>query len=126
MRNRLNQVNRSAINRENIIRTRQYEAFNALNRRREQFRVSKKNFHFFTYFLFIVIRIVLVFLPQYGYIHPDEFFQTTEVIAGKNFITIEQDPVDRKVTYLLCSQIKFERKSLLKIFRSIRKESLKL
>jgi hypothetical protein len=85
VRNRLNQVNGHNINRENFMRRRQNDANNALNRRKEQFKVSKKNFHFFTYFLFIVIRVVLVFLPQYGYIHPDEFFQTTEVIAGEFF-----------------------------------------
>lgn len=83
MRNRLNQANGNNFTRENLIRARQHGADTFLNRKKEQFRVSKKNFHFFTYFLFIVIRIVLVFLPQYGYIHPDEFFQTTEVIAGE-------------------------------------------
>lgn len=44
-----------------------------------------KNFSLFTYLFLIVIRIVLVFLPQYGYIHPDEFFQTSEVISGTIF-----------------------------------------
>lgn len=47
---------------------------------------STKNFSLYTYFLLVVIRIVLVFVPQYGYIHPDEFFQTSELIAGKTFI----------------------------------------
>eukprot|EP00122_Pirum_gemmata_P003697 Pgem_evm1s3347 len=32
-----------------------------------------------------VIRIFLVFLPQTGYIHPDEFFQSSELMAGKLF-----------------------------------------
>lgn len=41
-----------------------------------------KNFSLITYYFLIVIRIVLVFIPQYGYIQPDEFFQTTEVISG--------------------------------------------
>lgn len=84
MRNRLNEVTGNGFHRNNQTRSRQQNA-NALNQQREQFRVKNKNFHFFTYFLFIVIRVVLVFLPQYGYIHPDEFFQTTEVIAGNNF-----------------------------------------
>ncbi|CAN7946949.1 unnamed protein product [Ixodes hexagonus] len=30
-------------------------------------------------------RILLVFVPQTGYIHPDEFFQSTEVVAGDIF-----------------------------------------
>ena len=36
-----------------------------------------------TYFTLLVLRIALVFIPQYGYIHPDEFFQTSEIISGK-------------------------------------------
>lgn len=34
------------------------------------------------YKYFIAARILLVFLPFMGYIHPDEFFQSVEVIAG--------------------------------------------
>lgn len=29
-----------------------------------------------------VLRILLVFIPQNGYIHPDEYFQSVEVLAG--------------------------------------------
>lgn len=36
----------------------------------------------FVYYLLVVIRIVLTFIPQTGYIHPDEFFQSIEVVAG--------------------------------------------
>lgn len=43
-----------------------------------------KNFSLITYFCLVVIRIVLVFIPQYGYIHPDEFFQTAEIVSGEN------------------------------------------
>lgn len=32
-----------------------------------------------------LLRIALVFAPQTGYIHPDEFFQSTEVVAGDLF-----------------------------------------
>lgn len=42
-----------------------------------------KNFSLFAYFVLVATRIALVFIPQYGYIHPDEFFQTSEVIAGE-------------------------------------------
>lgn len=80
MRNRLNNSLNDEDNRDRTIKTRQNEGY---LRKKEQFRVNNKNFHIFTYFLFIVIRIVLVFIPQYGYIHPDEFFQTTEVINGE-------------------------------------------
>lgn len=37
------------------------------------------------YFVLAIVRIVLVFNPQFGYIHPDEFFQSMEVMAGKDF-----------------------------------------
>uniref|UniRef100_A0A336MMM5 Mannosyltransferase n=1 Tax=Culicoides sonorensis TaxID=179676 RepID=A0A336MMM5_CULSO len=37
------------------------------------------------YVVLAFIRIVLVFVPQFGYIHPDEFFQTIEVMAGDEF-----------------------------------------
>lgn len=36
-----------------------------------------------TYYVLVFVRIFLVFVPQLGYIHPDEFFQTVEVMAGK-------------------------------------------
>lgn len=80
MRNRLNEPLNDDRSRVKAINTHQ-SAANV--KRKDEFRVNNKNFHFFTYFLFIVIRIVLVFIPQCGYIHPDEFFQTTEVINGK-------------------------------------------
>lgn len=35
------------------------------------------------YWALASLRILLVFVPQTGYIHPDEFFQSTEVFAGK-------------------------------------------
>ncbi|KAM7343274.1 phosphatidylinositol glycan anchor biosynthesis class Z [Cochliomyia hominivorax] len=38
-----------------------------------------------TYLFFAVLRVVLVFIPQLGYVHPDEFFQTVEVINGDHF-----------------------------------------
>lgn len=36
-----------------------------------------------TYIFLVVLRVCLVFLPQLGYIHPDEFFQTVEVPTGE-------------------------------------------
>lgn len=35
------------------------------------------------YIILAIIRILLVFIPQFGYIHPDEFFQSMEVMAGE-------------------------------------------
>lgn len=32
------------------------------------------------------LRIFLVLLPQSGYIHPDEYFQSVEVLAGNPLI----------------------------------------
>nr|XP_018912486.1 PREDICTED: GPI mannosyltransferase 4 [Bemisia tabaci] len=40
------------------------------------------------YWFLAFFRILLTFIPQKGYIHPDEFFQTTEVVAG-DILSIE-------------------------------------
>lgn len=42
-----------------------------------------RNKYFKTYVYLAIIRVCLVFLPQLGYIHPDEFFQSLEVIVGE-------------------------------------------
>lgn len=39
--------------------------------------------HIGTYIFFALLRLVLVFVPQLGYVHPDEFFQSVEVMTGK-------------------------------------------
>lgn len=39
--------------------------------------------HWQQYLFFLALRFVLVFLPQIGYIHPDEFFQIPEIILGE-------------------------------------------
>lgn len=39
--------------------------------------------NWYTYLFFAVLRVVLVFIPQKGYVHPDEFFQSVEVMTGK-------------------------------------------
>lgn len=36
-----------------------------------------------SYWVLVILRFVLTILPQRGYIHPDEFFQNVEVMAGK-------------------------------------------
>lgn len=41
--------------------------------------------HLRTYYLLCALRILLVFVPQTGYIHPDEFFQSLEPMAGDEF-----------------------------------------
>ncbi|KAL6424418.1 hypothetical protein ACFW04_009888 [Cataglyphis niger] len=37
------------------------------------------------YWILAMLRIALTFAPQTGYIHPDEFFQSIEVISGDHF-----------------------------------------
>ncbi|XP_012225146.1 GPI mannosyltransferase 4 isoform X2 [Linepithema humile] len=37
------------------------------------------------YWILVAFRIALTFAPQTGYIHPDEFFQSIEVISGDHF-----------------------------------------
>lgn len=39
------------------------------------------------YWIFAALRILLAMCPQIGYIHPDEFFQTVEVVTGDVFHT---------------------------------------
>ncbi|KAI5636732.1 alg9-like mannosyltransferase family domain-containing protein [Phthorimaea operculella] len=41
-----------------------------------------------SYWLLVCVRFLLTILPQRGYIHPDEFFQNVEVIAG-DVLTVE-------------------------------------
>lgn len=36
-----------------------------------------------SYYVLAALRLFLVFVPQFGYIHPDEFFQSLEIMAGK-------------------------------------------
>lgn len=43
---------------------------------------QKKDKYWNLYLIFAVIRILLVLIPQCGYIHPDEFFQSTEILLG--------------------------------------------
>ncbi|VVD05727.1 unnamed protein product [Leptidea sinapis] len=39
----------------------------------------------FTYWILVILRFALTLWPQSGYIHPDEYFQNVEVIAGDVF-----------------------------------------
>jgi hypothetical protein len=34
------------------------------------------------YWFLAFVRIVITLLPQNGYIHPDEYFQSVEIVAG--------------------------------------------
>lgn len=42
------------------------------------------------YWILATLRIVLTFVSQTGYIHPDEFFQSIEVISGNTIILLFQ------------------------------------
>lgn len=51
---------------------------------RKYFKIIQRNDkNIRTYFVLAIIRVLLVFIPQFGYIHPDEFFQSMEVMAGE-------------------------------------------
>lgn len=41
----------------------------------------------FTYLALALLRILVMF-PQTGYIHPDEYFQSIEIVTGKNLISL--------------------------------------
>uniref|UniRef100_A0A182S9S6 Mannosyltransferase n=1 Tax=Anopheles maculatus TaxID=74869 RepID=A0A182S9S6_9DIPT len=47
--------------------------------------IKPKDSSLVSYFILSFLRIVLVFVPQLGYIHPDEFFQSVEVVAGDEY-----------------------------------------
>ena len=51
---------------------------------------SHKIIHFCTkrkfYWILAALRILLNFIPQTGYIHPDEYFQFIEVASGMLFL----------------------------------------
>lgn len=47
-------------------------------------KIQPQNKYVKTYIILAVLRVCLVFLPQIGYIHPDEFFQSVEVPTGNN------------------------------------------
>lgn len=42
------------------------------------------------YWILAILRVALTLIPQTGYIHPDEFFQSIEVISGMttNFVLL--------------------------------------
>lgn len=45
----------------------------------------RKRISFYLLCFLWIVRVLIVFCPQYGYIQPDEFFQSTEPIAGDVF-----------------------------------------
>ncbi|KAL1465144.1 hypothetical protein WDU94_004734 [Cyamophila willieti] len=51
------------------------------------------------YWIAVVLRLVLTLLPQSGYIHPDEFFQSSEVVIGDIFNVENSKPWEFKVSY---------------------------
>ncbi|XP_050499486.1 GPI mannosyltransferase 4 [Diabrotica virgifera virgifera] len=60
--------------------------------------MKKKDKRNTLYIFQIIIRILLVLLPQTGYIHPDEYFQSVEVLAGKIFDVQCSPPWEFNVT----------------------------
>ncbi|XP_039449809.1 GPI mannosyltransferase 4 [Culex pipiens pallens] len=47
--------------------------------------IKAKDSSLVSYYIMCFVRIAMVFIPQVGYIHPDEFFQTVEVVAGDEY-----------------------------------------
>lgn len=48
-------------------------------------RLEDKSQYFKTYVILAILRVCMVFIPQTGYIHPDEFFQSVEIATGEWF-----------------------------------------
>jgi hypothetical protein len=40
------------------------------------------------YWFLAFVRVVVTLLPQNGYIHPDEYFQSVEIVAGVSHVSI--------------------------------------
>ncbi|XP_006607828.1 GPI mannosyltransferase 4 [Apis dorsata] len=61
------------------------------------------------YWILVIVRIILTFIPQTGYIHPDEYFQSIEVISGDHFDIDVNKPWEFNSTFpirtVLISQI---------------------
>lgn len=51
------------------------------------------------YWVLACLRIVLTLIPQTGYIHPDEYFQTVEIVAGDVFDLEVERPWEFNVTF---------------------------
>ncbi|KRT78606.1 hypothetical protein AMK59_8381 [Oryctes borbonicus] len=51
------------------------------------------------YKLLCLVRIILVFIPQTGYIHPDEYFQSIEILSGDTFELDSNRPWEFNVTF---------------------------
>ncbi|XP_053687746.1 GPI mannosyltransferase 4 [Sabethes cyaneus] len=47
--------------------------------------IKQKASSLVSYYILCFLRVALVFVPQTGYIHPDEFFQSVEVMAGDEY-----------------------------------------
>ncbi|XP_015524775.1 GPI mannosyltransferase 4 [Neodiprion lecontei] len=51
------------------------------------------------YWLLAILRLALTLIPQIGYIHPDEYFQSIEVIAGEYFDIDVYKPWEYNATF---------------------------
>ncbi|XP_046734922.1 GPI mannosyltransferase 4 [Diprion similis] len=51
------------------------------------------------YWLLAILRVALTLIPQIGYIHPDEYFQSIEVIAGEYFDIDVYKPWEYNATF---------------------------
>ena len=57
-------------------------------------------------FLVLLVLSLSVVWPQPGYIHPDEFFQSTEVIAGKSVsVCLSLSPPPSRLFYKAMSSV---------------------
>ncbi|KAF7394884.1 hypothetical protein HZH66_008058 [Vespula vulgaris] len=52
-----------------------------------------------SYWILAIFRILLTFVPQTGYIHPDEYFQAIEVISGDHFDIDVYKPWEYNATF---------------------------
>ncbi|XP_023310852.1 GPI mannosyltransferase 4-like isoform X2 [Anoplophora glabripennis] len=68
-------------------------------------RANKFDLYLKVYWFLVLLRIILVFIPQTGFIHPDEFFQSVEVLAdGVSFYELVCVPRNSNLSQEACSE----------------------
>ncbi|PSN33686.1 GPI mannosyltransferase 4 [Blattella germanica] len=60
---------------------------------------TELNLSLVPYWFLVALRIVITLLPQNGYIHPDEYFQSVEVVAGDVFDIETNRPWEFNTTF---------------------------
>ncbi|XP_069671415.1 GPI mannosyltransferase 4 [Periplaneta americana] len=66
---------------------------------------TEMNLSLVPYWFLAALRVVITVIPQYGYIHPDEYFQSVEVVAGDVLDTEAARPWEFNTSFPLRSVV---------------------